>query len=286
RMVSGSHVKTCAMYSTPPWPSLAASTAAYRRRSFSDNHSKKRCIFSSISAEYTSMLDSLSQNLACRKDTTAQACREVILDHILRDTEASNAYTIIHNSLGPVCICSLIGINSCVPMPYGGVADGWETPDCSSVYRLQKLPPTNPRGSVIVCSDICQDLRAASGPGSLVRHGPGQSQSVDPCPLTRAAGGAPYPWRCARPLSHGSGPAPRCLGGGRGDRGRPAGGGARPCGAHPSRRAGLPPFAHDGTERRIVRPQDPTEQQESYSGKKKDNTVKNVLLVNALLIIL
>src|SRR5262249_21167246 len=47
-----------------------------------------------------------------------------------------------------------------------------------------------------------------------------------------------------------------------------------------------PPFAHDGTERRIVRPQDPVEQQESYSGKKKDNTVKNVLLVNALLTIL
>src|SRR5262252_5119587 len=171
-------------------------------------------------------------------------------------------------------------------MPDGGVADGWETPDCSSVYRLQKLPPPNPRGSVIVCSDICQDLRAASGPGSLVRHGPGQSQSVDPCPLTRAAGGAPYPWRCPRPLSHGSGPAPRCLGGGRGDRGRPAGGGARPCGAHPSRRAGLPPCAHDGTERRIVHPQDPTEQQASYSGKKKDHTVKNVLLVNALLLIL
>src|SRR5262249_14758304 len=84
RMVFGSHVKTCAMYSIPPWPSLAASTAAYRRRSFSDNHPKKRCIFSSISAEYTSMLDSLSQNLSCRKDTTTQACREVILDHILR----------------------------------------------------------------------------------------------------------------------------------------------------------------------------------------------------------
>src|SRR5262249_20237622 len=45
-------------------------------------------------------------------------------------------------------------------------------------------------------------------------------------------------------------------------------------------------FAHDGTERRIVRPQDPVEQRESYSGKKKDNTVKNVLLVNALLTIL
>ena len=47
-----------------------------------------------------------------------------------------------------------------------------------------------------------------------------------------------------------------------------------------------PPFAHDGTERRIVRPQDPVEQKASYSGKKRDHTVKNVLLVNALLVIL
>ena len=49
---------------------------------------------------------------------------------------------------------------------------------------------------------------------------------------------------------------------------------------------GVPPFAHDGTERRIVRPQDPAEQTACYSGKKKDHTVKNVLLVNALLLIL
>src|SRR3954470_15513218 len=47
-----------------------------------------------------------------------------------------------------------------------------------------------------------------------------------------------------------------------------------------------PPFAHDGTERRIVRPQNPAEQTHCYSGKKKDHTVKNILLVNALLIIL
>jgi DDE superfamily endonuclease len=40
------------------------------------------------------------------------------------------------------------------------------------------------------------------------------------------------------------------------------------------------------TERRIVRPQDPVEQKECYSGKKKDHTVKNILLVNALLLIL
>src|SRR4029434_7718665 len=83
-MVLGSHANTRAMYSTPPWPSLAASMAAYRRRSFSDNHPKKRCIFSSISAEYTSMLVSLRTNLYCLKDITAHACPEVMLDHILR----------------------------------------------------------------------------------------------------------------------------------------------------------------------------------------------------------
>src|SRR5439155_1632908 len=43
---------------------------------------------------------------------------------------------------------------------------------------------------------------------------------------------------------------------------------------------------HDGTERRIVRPQDPAEQKASYSGKKKDHTLKNLLLVHALLTIL
>jgi hypothetical protein len=47
-----------------------------------------------------------------------------------------------------------------------------------------------------------------------------------------------------------------------------------------------PPFCHDGTERRIVRPQDPDEQKSCYSGKKKCHTVKNVLLVNARLTIL
>ena len=47
--------------------------------------------------------------------------------------------------------------------------------------------------------------------------------------------------------------------------------------------ASLPPCAHDGTERRLVRPQDSGEQPESDSGKKTDHTVKHVLLVHALL---
>src|ERR1700758_4816734 len=86
-MVCGSHAKTRAMYSTPPCPSLAASTAAYRRRSFSDSQPKNRCIFHSTSAEYTSMPHSLIWELPPSKDTTAQAIQEVILDHILRHAE-------------------------------------------------------------------------------------------------------------------------------------------------------------------------------------------------------
>jgi hypothetical protein len=42
----------------------------------------------------------------------------------------------------------------------------------------------------------------------------------------------------------------------------------------------LLPFFHDGTERPIQRPKDPEEQQESYSGKKKCHTLKNLLVIN------
>src|SRR2546425_9498611 len=82
-MVFGSHSKTCAIYSIPPCPSFAASTAAYRRRSFSDSQLKNRFIFPLTSTSYTSMLPSLPRDLLCSKDTMAQAVREVILDHIL-----------------------------------------------------------------------------------------------------------------------------------------------------------------------------------------------------------
>ena len=39
-------------------------------------------------------------------------------------------------------------------------------------------------------------------------------------------------------------------------------------------------IAIDGTERRRQRPQDPIQQREHYSGKKKTHTDKNILLVN------
>jgi hypothetical protein len=77
-----------------------------------------------------------------------------------------------------------------------------------------------------------------------------------------------------------------CNGHTTGGRARTTGGRARTCRRRTHRRTGVPPFAHDGTERRIVRPQDPAAQTECYSGKKKDHTVKNVLLVNTPLTIL
>jgi hypothetical protein len=48
----------------------------------------------------------------------------------------------------------------------------------------------------------------------------------------------------------------------------------------------LPPVGHDGTEGRIGRPQDPTEQTRCDRGEKKCYTVKNVLLIKAALTIL
>src|SRR4051812_3228023 len=152
------------------------------------------------------------------------------------------------------------------------------------LHRLSDLPAGNAGRSAVLPAHLPEDLRRSSGPGAAVRHGPEQSQPVDPCPAAGVARGAPRPRRCPRPLAHGSGAPVGCLGGAA--RGRAAGG----AGALPSLRtgrgAGLPPFAHDGTERRIVRPQDPAEQTHCYSGKRKDHTVKNILLVNAVLSIL
>ena len=65
----------------------------------------------------------------------------------------------------------------------------------------------------------------------------------------------------SRPLPVGPRPAPRRRRGGRRHRRHATGGGSHARGHHTSHRAGLPPFAHDGTERRIVRPQDAAEQQ-------------------------
>src|SRR5436309_16059583 len=90
-------------------------------------------------------------------------------------------------------------------MLYGRVADGWEPPDRASVSRGPQLPPPHPRGSTPVYADVWQDLRAARGPGALVRQGPEEGQPVDAPPLAHAVGSAPGPWGCSCPLPHGSG---------------------------------------------------------------------------------
>src|SRR5439155_25132197 len=152
-----------------------------------------------------------------------------------------------------------------------------------TVYKNCPLPTGR---SAVVHPHLPQNLCPPGGARALIRDGSGESQPVDSCPPPCAAGGTPCPWRCPRPLPDGPRPAARCLRGRRGHGGHATGGGASSCLRCVRCRIGVPPFAHDGTERRLVRPQDPAEQTECYSGKKKDHTVKNVLLVHALLIIL
>ena len=94
------------MYSIPPCPNLAASTAAYRRRSFSDSQLKNRCIFRSTSAAYTAIPPSLIWDILCSKDTAAQAIREVILDHILSWQWRCEAHT--GNYLQPFAVTTLL----------------------------------------------------------------------------------------------------------------------------------------------------------------------------------
>ena len=85
------------------------------------------------------------------------------------------------------------------------------------------------------------------------RDGPGQSQSVDSCPPPGAARGAAGPRRCSRTFPDGPGAAHRRLGGRRGDRGHATGGASRATDRGACHRTDVPPFAHDDTERRIVK---------------------------------
>ena len=104
-----------------------------------------------------------------------------------------------------------------------------------------------------------------------------------------SAGDATRAGGCAHPIGDSAGEAPR---GDRGGRERHGGAGAGAAEPVRSARTGigpgpcLPPCGHDGTERRIGRPQDPTEQTRDDSGKNKCHTVNNVLLINAVLTIL
>ena len=121
--------------------------------------------------------------------------------------------------------------------------------------RLQKLSSPDAGRSTVLHSHLPEDLQPPSGPGAPVRHGPEQSQPVDSRPPPGAAGGVARPRRCPRPLPDRLGAAAWHVRGGRGHRRHAAGGGGPTRDCRTSRRAGVPPCAHDGTERRIVRPQ-------------------------------
>jgi hypothetical protein len=167
------------------------------------------------------------------------------------------------------------------------MAHRWTAAYRPPLYDLHELSVADARGSAALYPRLPEDLPPPSGAGQAIQDGPEQGASVDSCPLGGAASDAARPGGCPHLVRAGVSPAPR---GGRGQRSGPghADGGALD--PHRSTRgdAGtcLPPFSHDGIERRIERPQDPTEQTRCYSGKKKCHTVKNVLLINAALTIL
>src|SRR5712692_9690086 len=79
---------------------------------------------------------------------------------------------------------------------YGHVAPRWETPDGPPVCRVQKLPPADAGRSAVLSAHLLEDLRAPSRPGTPVRHGPEQSESMDSRPLARAAGRPAHSRRC------------------------------------------------------------------------------------------
>src|SRR5687767_4812507 len=167
------------------------------------------------------------------------------------------------------------------------MAPRWTAAYRPPLHDLHELSVAYARGSAALYPRLPEDVPPPSGAGAAIRDGPEQSPSVDSCPLSGAASDAARPGGCPHPVRAGLDEAPR---GGRGQSSgsRHADGGALD--PHRSTRgdAGtcLPPFSHDGTERRIERPQDSAEQTRCYSGKKKCHTVKNVLLINAALRIL
>ena len=121
-----------------------------------------------------------------------------------------------------------------------------------TVYKNCPLPTPEDRLFFILTYLKTYALQVVQG--RLFEMVQSKSQSMDSRPLARPACRPPHPRRCPRPLPDGSGAAAWCLGSRRGHCGHPAGGGAYTSGHSASHWAGISPFAHDGTERRIVRP--------------------------------
>src|SRR4029453_1758309 len=84
-----------------------------------------------------------------------------------------------------------------VPRASGGMASRWKTADGPPVHRVQELSAPDAGRSPVLHSQLPENLCAPGGPGAPVRHGPEQSQAVDPCPFARITdtlrtlGGAP-----------------------------------------------------------------------------------------------
>src|SRR5215510_10716059 len=167
------------------------------------------------------------------------------------------------------------------------LAPRWAAACRPPVHDLYELSVAHARGSAAVYLGLPEDVSSPSGAGTAVRDGPEQSASVDSCPLSGPAGDTAHAGGCAHPVRAGVGAAPRGGRGRGGGHGRADGGAGHIRSCRGSGTGGyLPPFGHDGTERRIERPQDPLEQTRCYSGKKRYHTVKNILLINAALTIL
>jgi len=152
------------------------------------------------------------------------------------------------------------------------MAPRWAAPCRPPVHDLAALSVAHARGSAAVYPRLPEDVSSPSGAGAAVRAGPEHSASVDSCPLGGPPGDAAPARGCSHPLRAGVGAAPR---GGRGRRG-----------GHGRADGSLPPCGHDGTERRLERPQDPLEQTRGDRGKTRCHTVKTVRLINAVLTIL
>jgi hypothetical protein len=125
-------------------------------------------------------------------------------------------------------------------------------------------PLPTPEDRLPAYPGLLENLPPSGGTGAAVRDGSKQGPSMDSCPLGGAAGNPAHAGGCPQPILDGIGPAHR---GGRGQRGRGGRVTDHVRSARDSASTGtrLPPFGHDGTERRIEHPQDPTEQTRCYT---------------------
>ena len=121
-----------------------------------------------------------------------------------------------------------------------------------TVYKNCPLPTPEDRLLFILAYVKTYSLQVVQG--RLFGMGQSKANQWSHVLLPATAGGPPHPRRCPRPFPDGPRPAARCLGGRRRRRRLVGGGAGTRCHARG------PPCAHDGTERRIVRPHDPAEQ--------------------------